>query len=102
MIVFASGRRGIVSPGARPCARSPIGPPPCQTPVKSIEPSGKRGAGPAGALGTLRFPPLPAGEVAAPALLGPVGSGAGGCCAASEIAAAHVAALIRLKKCLRT
>src|SRR5206468_9945087 len=39
MISSAAGRSGIVSPGARPWARSPIGPPPFHTPDKSGLPS---------------------------------------------------------------
>src|SRR5436309_8707235 len=73
---LASGSSGIVSPGARPCARSPTGPPPCQTPDRSMLPSGKRGAGPVGTGGCL-FEPVPAGAVGA-------GDGVVGCWAWSD------------------
>ena len=67
---FAAGRRGIVSPCAKPCARSPTGPPPCQTPDRSGCPSARRGVGPCGvvsrgrALSTSGFALPPAGAVA--------------------------------------
>src|ERR1700733_3339070 len=70
MIAFAAGSRGIVSPGAKPWARSPTGPPPFHTPDRSGCPSGRRGVGPCGATsrGRLRttsgFAPPPAGAVA--------------------------------------
>src|SRR3984885_15519253 len=69
MIAFAAGSRGIVSPGAKPWARSPTGPPPFQTPDKSGCPSGRRGVGPCGAtsrgrlLATSGFALPPAGAV---------------------------------------
>src|SRR6266571_926239 len=48
IIFSASGKRGIVSPFARPWARSATGPPPFHTPDKSALPLGRRGAGPVG------------------------------------------------------
>src|SRR3989442_12526654 len=48
IIFSASGKRGIVSPFARPWAISATGPPPFHTPDRSGFPFGRRGAGPVG------------------------------------------------------
>jgi hypothetical protein len=45
MIFFADGNSGMVWPFFRPCAMSPIGPPPCHSPDKSGRPPASRGAG---------------------------------------------------------
>src|SRR3984885_7197123 len=96
MTLLPSGDSGIVSPFATPWARSPTGPPPCQTPDRSMVPSGRCGAGPCGTAGPrprpVCNPPLPAGEV----------GGAGGCCAASAIALTVTATIERPTKRFRT
>src|SRR5580698_403213 len=103
MTLLPSGDSGIVSPFATPWARSPTGPPPCQTPDRSMVPSGRCGAGPCGTAAPRPRPackpPLPAGDVGAAGLFPPAvesGPGAGRCCAASAIALTVMAMIERL------
>src|SRR2546426_850846 len=57
MSFSASGKRGMVSPLARPTARSCTGPPPLETPDRSGFPSERWGVGPFGAGITRCCPP---------------------------------------------
>src|SRR5215470_5123251 len=84
-----------------PCARSPTGPPPCQTPEKSGRPSASLGAGPCGAAGprprpVLR-PPAPAGDVEALGGLAPVGSCPPCRCCATSAGTIAIAAIVVAK-----
>src|ERR1700733_10881209 len=96
MSALAAGNSGIDSPGAKPCARSPTGPPPCQTPDRSGCPSGRRGVGPCGvvsrglALFVSGFALPPAGAVDSAAFsvddfAGAAVAGDGACAAAPTV-----------------
>src|SRR5579863_5957896 len=102
MSALAAGKIGIVSPGARPCARSPTGPPPCQTPDRSGWPSARRGTGPCGVSSRRRtlfvsgFALPPAGAVVSDAFSVDDFAGAGvpeadGACAAAPTVTSNAA-----------